>query len=322
MNRLPCKLGGLRLLRSFGAASKIIEGKLRRPAIAAAVGLALGAPIANAQTTITPTEGDLILGVRVITLYDTNNNALPAQGLAGTDLVADIGPITSYISPSPSHFTISGWSGADLTDAFGSNWNSRTDLAWGIVGNINRFDGTTINSVYFAKSTIFATTAESTPGTLSATPLVSKSASLQNTPIANNIEPLYTGTAPLNGGTSTTNSSITISVSSSASGSWTDCATPESNPGWFINGSPIENNTNIAAGGFAVSDLYQLTPTTRATAGTYLGSFGLGSDGSLQYSTDPSYFAVPEPSAIHFAIFGAGLLAAIAWRRRMRGATL
>ena len=286
----------------------------------ALVGAALIPPSAKAAT-INPTFSDLFLGFQVVTLYADDGTSLPAQGIGdGTNLIIDLGQASQFYNPSANNFSLTGLYGLsvqDLIDTYGANWNTRTDLEWGIVGTTGAGAGTTDG--HAVKSTIWATVAEDTPGTISLSPRSRLPATLQNGAIGTNIAPLFVGTAPLNGASSTLNSSVSAEIGSSSQGSWSSLAT--ANGSFGIIGGSIQGSTNSPIGTYAALDLYELQPSAKKTNGTFLGAFGLGNDGSLTFSVDPSLFAAPEPSTSVYLTL-AGLLLVTGTRRQHHPAKL
>jgi hypothetical protein len=285
-------------------------------------GLAFWAHSALAQSTISPNATcDVILGFQVITLSDTNNDTLPAQGIgSGEDLEVDLGSVSKfYDATSGSSFTLPGLALADLVSTYGSNWDTRTDLVWGIIATTGRSFGSEIysNGVgtadgYAPAKTVWATKAESTPGVQSTPWANSLSLSL---PIAQ-IEPLYLNGSPLAGATSTTSSTEAADIASSGEGSWTsqDYHSGSSNSFGFFPGT-IDNSTDIPGSGYAISDFYQVNPSSSGSA-ALLGDFKLSGSGTLSYQSEIA--AVPEPSIMTTLLLGAGLLVTLARRRDRR----
>ena len=298
-------------------------------ALLALAGAALVASSRQADSAmITPNETcDMILGFRVGTLYDDSFNALPAQGIGeSSNLEIDLGSAAQfYNATTGANFTLPAVSVADLIATFGSNWNTRTDLFWGVVGTTGRGYGSLIyngSSTYAINATadshapvktIWATRAEDTLGTQS-TPWLRGSIFAQAAPIAQ-IESMYVGTSPLIGATSTDNSPVAAVIDSSTPGSWTyqDLHNSTSTSFGYFNGT-IDNTTSISIGTYSVSDLYELRPGSGP--GALLGAFGLDSSGTFVFSTDPTYFATPEPSSLALLGLAGGIFATR--RRRPR----
>jgi hypothetical protein len=273
--------------------------KLRFPALAilALAGVEQSVSTATAAI-ITPGYSDLILGLRVITLYGTDGTALPSQGMGtGTNLMVNLGPASQFYNPSSSSFTVSGLALLDLTGIYGANWKTRTDLAWGIVGTTGAASGT--GDGHAVKSTIWATIAEDTPGVPSLTPQYRLPAALQNGPIAKNISPLFVGTAPLYGATSTNNSSAAAAISTSSQGSWSSLSTDN---GSFALTASVEASTKITTGGSSALDLYEIQPNPTKKAGLFLGVFSLSENGGLTFSvsTDKDRDGLPDAWEVQY----------------------
>jgi hypothetical protein len=284
------------------------------PALA---GMALLAPAAYGQSTITPNAtGDMILGFQVETLTSSSDTALSPQGPgSGENLEIDLGSASQFYSATPgTSFTLPKLAVADLIATYGASWYTRTDLDWGIIGTTGRFSGSEIYSGgvgtadgYAAAKTIWATRAESIPGTQS---VPWTDSLLLSSPISL-IEPLYTGGSPLLNATSTVNSAYATVVASTTIGSWTteDGAAGTTSFNYF-HGS-IDNTTDIPASGEAISDLYQVNYVNGGSA-QLLGNFELNNSGLLTYN------AVPEPSSL--ALLGVTACAfTMLLRRRRRG---
>lgn len=108
----------------------------------ALAGISTIAPAAHAATA---TNGDLILGVR-------------ASGGTGSskNYVINLGPSSQFTGSVATTLNL-GDVGADLTTTFGADWNTRSNVFWGVAGTDGVFPG----------ATLFATRAELTPGTQS-----------------------------------------------------------------------------------------------------------------------------------------------------------
>ena len=271
--------------------------------------LACAAPATGAASTLVASYGDLILGFQ----------ASGGTG-AATNLEVDLGSIAQFSGlPANTTFTIGGLSVQDLIAVFGSDWNTRDDLTWGIAGTTGATQSLSVNGTTIAAKTLWGSRAETTAGVQS-TPWTRGSTFAQQGP-ANTISSLYLGpTGSLNGKTSTTNSLTAAALDNTVAGSWTqqEGATPAAF-GYF-NGS-FNNGVNFSTivGTFAVSDLYQLQPGSGAA--TYVGSFGLNSAGLLEFSNSFAVFglgAVPEP-ATDAVLAGALVLGFGLVRRRRAG---
>ena len=262
--------------------------------------LACSAPVI-AQSTITSQLGDAIIDFRV-----TDGTG---QG-ASTNLEVDLGSMAQFYNVT-STFTLNGLTNADLTAAYGANWNSRGDLAWSIIATSGSAAGLTLNTNVIPASTIWATNAQSVLG-LQSTPWTTKSTGAQNTAISL-ISPLYatgSGGGGLNGQTSSSNSATAAFLSSGVAGSYSKQVGANGNFSFFTSGGSLENQ--LTGANVVASDFYQLEPSTNLSPSAYLGTFALNSSGQLSFSTAAT---VPEPST-YAAILGVCTLGFVAWRRR------
>ncbi len=274
--------------------------------------LVLAAPLPGRADSLTASFGDLILGFQ----------ASSGTG-AATNLEVDLGSIAKYSGqPAGTTFTIGGLSVQDLIDVFGSDWNTRDDLTWGIAGTTGSTQSLSVNGTTVAAKTLWGSRAETTAGVQS-TPWNRGTTFAQQGP-ANTISSLYTGpTGSLNGKTSTANSLTAAALDNTVVGSWTQQeGTSAAAFGYFNPVGTFNNGVNFTTivGTFAVSDLYQLQPGSGAA--TYIGSFGLTSAGLLEFSNSVAAFAVvvPEP-ATHAVLAGAMVLGlGLVRRRRADGA--
>jgi len=255
---------------------------------------------------VTVSAGDLILGFR-------------ASGGTGAsqNLEVNLGPASNYYGAAPGSFIVTGLSAADLSQTYGSGWASRADLSWGIAGT------TGLGAVGIAPArTLWASRAESTPGTASTPWLRGASFSLQ-VPSAT-VSSLYTG-APgsLSSGSATANSGVASVIDSTLAGSWT--VQEDFTPGVsfrYFNPSVLGSMDRIAGSpsiydgvnSYGVLDLFEVRPGVAGDPATLVGAFGLNSSGQLVFSTSPGVFAsVPEPSV---ALTGLGAVCALLLRRR------
>lgn len=297
-------------------------------ALLALAGVALLIPSARAGTITVNETCDLILGFRVGVVTDDQGAALPSQGIGDSiNLEINLGSASQFYNASAgSSFTLPGLVVADLIAAYGSNWNTRTDLFWGVIGTTGRAYGSLTYSAgdtlasdatadgHAPAGTIWATRAEDTPGTQSTAWKRASSYSTQITVI----EPLYSSGGPLSASASaasTDNSSTATLVGTATVGSWTSQENPSAGKSFKLNGL-IDNTTNIPVDGFSVLDLYELK--AGSGNGTLLGAFGLNSAGELTFSTDISTFAaVPEPSSMVLLALAGGLFAMRLRRQRL-----
>jgi hypothetical protein len=280
--------------------------KTKNPTVPRLTGLACLLLLTGSSGAITVATGDLILGFR----------ANGGQG-SGINLEVNLGPASQYTNPASPTFTVPGLSTLDLISTYGSNWNTRSDLAWGIVG------ATTTDAVGLAPArTLWASNAEPSPGTLSTAWTRSSASGQQNA--SNAIATMYSGPAgALSLQSPTPNSPTASFVDSSLGGSWTvqdDLTAGVSfrrfNPTVTGTLNTIPGTPAVYDGtrGYTVLDVWEMQPGPSGTDGTLVGAFGLAADGNLVFSTNPGVFApVPEPSAT-ITLLGAAF--AVAARRR------
>ncbi len=183
--------------------------------------------------------------------------------------------------------------GLDLVATFGSNWNTRGDVSWGVFGVFNSVN-----------SSVFASREQSTPG-LSSVPWTALDADGRNT-TASAITSVLEGTNGFKGRQSTLNSTVAVIQPNTgeASSYNKQVATGGTNDfGSFSEWSSIEGDFGGGAAGTAL-DLYRIA----ATGVTNPGFFTIDNSGLV------SFTAIPEPSA---ALIGAaGLTLLITNRRR------
>ena len=164
--------------------------------------IACGSLVINSQAAITANLNDLILGFR----------ATGGQGQS-VNLEVDLGPISNYSGvASSANAVVTQLNVADIVAAYGSNWATRTDLYWGIVGSTGRISSGPAGATQPAP-TVWATCAETTVGTQS-TPWVLSSLSRGAVSQASSaIESLY-NSAPgsLSGTTPTVNSTYATTI--------------------------------------------------------------------------------------------------------------
>jgi PEP-CTERM motif-containing protein len=267
--------------------------KLITTALAAIAGAGLISQPSNAATTAY-NEGDLMLGFR--------------QVGASNDYIIDLGPASTYRDATSSFtLTINGNSGGgfglDLTSIFGSGWKTDPNVFWGIVGTPG---AATVNSD--PANTLYGSKPESPFGT-QATAYTRDTASTQGG-VRSDIDTMG---GAFGGHTSSTNSSIALIQSATASNSWASF-----NPGGqsFSYFTGMEGNFASGTAQTAL-DIFRMSPTTSSNLpGSYEGTFTINDSGVLKYNAS----VVPEPST--FAAFGVGMaLLAIMARRRRRAVT-
>ncbi len=232
------------------------------------------APLAHAATT-SYSDGDLFLGFR-------------AAG-GSQDYLIDIGQIDQFLN-NPAPFTLSlGNIGADLTSVFGSNWYTRTDVFYSVIGG-NQFGlGTDpSNTLYSTKlSGVWARKSDGAQGSVT-TAIASMGSAYDSN-------------------TSTVNSPFGLIQTATASNAYAT----------FQPGGTLANSGGISFNAFNPSNeanpsqamaLERLTSTANAAGQTVLGGIVIDGNANVQF--------VPEPGSIALLTFGAGLLGFIRPRNK------
>jgi hypothetical protein len=272
-------------------------GKLLTSLLAISAG-----PLAASAATVSASLNDLIVG-----FYATGGTG------ASVNLEVNLGNVAQFYNVS-GQITFSGLSATDLSGTYGSNWNTRTDLFWGVAGTTGAASGTTIGGNPIAAKTLWGGQAQTTLG-VSSSGWNTGTTFAQQGP-AGTIAGLYSGLAgSLNGAISTANSTVAATINNTLNGSWSKAeGTTAAAFGYFNPKTSFDGSTNIV-GNYAAMDLYQLQPNSGAA--TLMGTFALSGDGMLTYGANFSAATVPEPST-YAALLGAAALGFGAYRRRGR----
>jgi hypothetical protein len=238
---------------------------------------------ASSAPAIPAVSGNLILGFK----------AAGGQG-ADTCLEVNLGPASSFYGAAAGSVTVlNQLAVADLVDTYGADWNTRSDLFWGVAGTTGV---AAVNGV--PARTIWASRAETTIGT-SSTPWPRGTTFALQVP-SNTISTLYTG-APgsMDRWTATANSSSSVKIPASETGSWTaqEGFTPGVSFRYFnpsvmnaINTFPAQGSAYDGTA-YTVLDLFEVRPGTAGAASALIGGIGLNSAGKLVFSTDITKFA-------------------------------
>lgn len=259
-------------------------------------GISVAALPANAATFV---AGDLLLGFRATGGTGSTSNLVVNLGQADTvyrDATSGIASIADL--------------GAILTSTYGSDWATRSDLSWGVVGVRS---ASSLNSTVDGdpQRTNYLSIAQSAyaPGTQqSAAPTIGTGTARGD--VATAINDLGLAYAAASGTTFAV-------LNASTANSWTDQVVTDNN---FAYGASVEASSvnGIDATGL---DLYRILHTTTGAnpsgtigTGSYEGTFTISSSGVVGYSVG----AVPEPSRALLAACGLGGL--LLRRRRPRKA--
>jgi hypothetical protein len=269
--------------------------KIKATTLLAAAGIALFTSAVKADA-LTYNDGDLLIG-----FYATGGTG------ATKDIVVNIGAAATFRDATGDFSINLGNLGADLTATFGSNWSTRADLFWGVVGAVQ---DTPVNGDGIW--TLYAGKAEATIG-VQGIGYNRGSVSTQSAPaskiaqVGNTYETNYTSTA---------NSSVTAIQNTSDANSY---AFYQSNGG-FTSFAYFNNAAGTFASGTSGTalDLFRMpTGSSSGPKGTYEGTFHIDNTGSVSYTTAPT--PVPEPGTV---FIGIALVGFIAWRERSRLASL
>ncbi|MFD0895795.1 hypothetical protein KBB96_02335 [Luteolibacter ambystomatis] len=266
-----------------------LHSKTLRATLFAVTGVVLGAAAAKASVTVTaPASGDIFVAFR----------ATDGQG-SSTSYIVNVGQYSQFRDATPgSTITLNvGNIGADLVATYGSDWNTRGDVSWGVFGVSPG-----------ASPTLYASKEQPTVGVQS-DPWIALSAA-NRTSTANQISPVLQGIGGYQGSTSTDNSNFGVlqTNSSSASSYYKQVGTGGTSDFGSLSGwNSIEGNFGDGTAGTAL-DLYRIGTTGVTTP----GYFTISDSGVLSFTSNVS--PVPEPSVTLVA--AAGLLLGISRRRR------
>jgi hypothetical protein len=229
-----------------------------------------------------------------------NGDLIAAFGNGGsTDVIVDLGAISNF---QPANWATYSWNlNSILTSTFGS---VSSGVYWSVFGvNDTSSGGGNPNVTQGDPNTIWATLARSNPANQTHPPHPAGSSASYQLPL------IFIQTI-----------ADTTSPGLASPGLIQDYAPGEELVDTSLGGfSPMMNNPyngdfqgtwyyNTLNHGVGVSDLYQNDPGVSPS--TYLGDFSLNSSGVLTYNP------IPEPST--WAMFGSGVLALFALRRRNR----
>lgn len=280
-------------------------------------GMGTAMAASSAMGAFTFTNGDLILGIQAASGTGSDRNVFFNLGSGvyhRNNPGYNFGVATSGNNPfGTTGQTEIGNIGATLTLAFGANWYSRTDLYFGVVGNLNQQPSTGIGSRSpvdgdpsrtFYLSTPTATVASGALYTADTFPPASLGTAGNN---LSGLEGILPGlTTQADGASILTQGSQPVEWNNSWS-AWNP--TPGAAFNIFTGG--IQQHFGQGAAETYV-DLQRVLATNTGASpaglvggGTYETSFAIGSDGSV--------FAVPEPSAA--VLGGLGMLALLRRRR-------
>ena len=272
------------------------KSKLLTTALLALFGAGLLALPAKAATSPSYTAGDMFLVF----------HATSGQGNT-TDYVINIGQGSIY-RDATSTFSLNGATvdigniATTLVDTYGSDWNTRSDLYWGVFGTT--YTSTVGNDPV---GTLYATKPETTIGTIrtsyfrssETSQLVNAGSDLQS--MANAFSSGNYTVTGLNGALETTTDNNSLS-------SFLD----------FSNGTPVAFTSFTGSLGTFGSgtagtalDLFRMAPTDSVNLrGSYEGTFTISDSGVVTFA------AVPEPSVCLLFAAGSAFVLVLARRRK------
>jgi MYXO-CTERM domain-containing protein len=260
-------------------------------------GISAAALPANAATFV---AGDLLLGFRATGGTGATDNLIVNLGQADTVYRSATSNIASVVDI-----------GSLLTSTYGTGWDARSDLFWGIVGNASNDEfATAIDGDPGVTNYLTKKQSSLNPGTKSSTSPTAASSTARGN-IANSI----TG---LNGAFAAATDSVAdgisaVVVGTTSANSWS-AGIAGSN---FSLGSAIDaaSASGIDATGL---DLYRIlntntdaAPTGTVGTGSWEGTFKISSTGVVGFDVSPA--AIPEPSRAMLAALGLG---GLIFRRR------
>lgn len=264
-------------------------------------GITALASSANAATYV---AGDLLLGFR----------ATGGQGATSTYVVNLGSSYGTYLNATTNNASVIDI-GSALTTIYGSNWNTRSDLYWGIAGiRSSAASGASVGGDPVKTNYVSAAQTTVNPGVSgNSSPWVVSSSTTRQA-IANNIASIvstFTAAAGYGG----TNGNSTAEIATNAVGqTWEDQNTGTDS---FGLGGSIEGNFGSGVAGTAL-DLYRIlntntgaSPTGTVGTGSWEGTFTINNSGVVGFAVNAS--VVPEPSRALLAGLG---LSGIFFRRR------
>jgi hypothetical protein len=247
-----------------------------KAALVALLGLSASLGTSHAQATASYSAGDLLLGFRASDGTGATKNYVVNLGSAET---------LSTLS-TPKLFGADGAIATDLASVFGADWSTRSDLHWSVSGTTGSF--APVGSI--PAKTLFATLAESTPGTYETNVWTRGSSTAQGvvTSKMNSFASAFKSYAP------TANNPLGViqnQTDANSYGSFQKGGTlPNSGPAPGISFAYFNPSieANFAAGASAsILDLVKLEPATSefvGAQGTLLGRFAISTTGTVTFT--------------------------------------
>jgi hypothetical protein len=252
-------------------------------AVAALSGLVSFPNTASAQVAVTPyTNGDIFLGFR----------ALDGTG-ASTAYLVNLGQVSQFTTAAnPFSLTSIGNIGLDLVSIYGSDWNTREDVRWGIFGA----SGSGTAAILYGSRERTSPNTPSTPW-----PELTGIARSSTLSDINAVRNGYNNQGP-----TTVNSTRAITEAASRQNGYVSYVDPSSDFGTLSQWSSIEGSF---ANGTAETrlDLHRVTGSVATSVS--IGTFAIGDSGVLTFTP------IPEPGTV--VLFGlAGVIFFFFVRRR------
>lgn len=234
-------------------------------------------------------------------VYNPDDLLLGFRATGGTgvtqDYLVDIGPAAVYTGANAS-FSVEGLGniGADLTNVFGSDWSSRSDLFWSVSGTAG-LSGIGNDPA----KTLYATTAEEPFGTPAM--LWNRGSNSAQGVVSSKMVSLaqafaFTAGSP---NASTANSSVALIQNAEDTNSYASFYAGTASFGYF---DPTIEGTFANGTARGVLDLVRLLPGSPGTPGEIVGTFTLDDRANL-------IFNVPEPSTTAALTLGIAMLAMV-----------
>jgi hypothetical protein len=270
--------------------------RLLTTALLALAGIGLAVTPASAAS-VSYSDGDLFLA-----FYATGGSGKP------TDYLVKLGTASTFQNASSPMTLNIGDIGSDLVATYGADWNTRSDLYWGVFGTTytQTVGSDPANTIYMTKS-------ESSIGSIEKG--FTRTSSGQQGVYAADMHSV--GFAYGNYGyTSTVNSNVGVLQSIDAQNAFEDY---QSTQNGIVTSFTIYNNTmgnfgNLTDG--TALDLFRMTPgnPTSNLAGDYLGTFTIDDSGVVTFSP------VPEPGTCVLIGAAAAFLLVVIRRRKIQNA--
>lgn len=237
--------------------------------------------------------GTAAVPARAATTYANDDLLLAFYATGGegstTSIVLNIGPASLYRDASGEFLLSVGSIATDLANTFGPDWFTREDVHWGVFG-------TTYNTVVGDDTawTLYGARAQTTIGT-QAQAFTRFGEATQSQP--------GTRIKDLGDAYATTGAARGLTVGSNTSASLQDASADNDFAGYQTNsGGTSFGYFNSALGSFGDGvdgtrlDLFRMLTSSTSEAGSYVGTFTIGTDGVVRFSKVPDPDPTPTPS--------------------------